>query len=270
MTVLILLRDVENVPVLTGLAAGLARDDGVTLHLLYLLPGPEATPRLLEQGAPLPDDLPPLWQEAATTIFAALPGDSPPARLEIGTGRRTFHILRRSVRACNPAALVLTRPGRDQQDQALVNRVLTEIPCDVLVLRLPRAGGGAVPPQRILVAAARGRHTAAAIAAGHRLATRAGGRLHALYVEPEGGEDAAEVGMRQLRRNLTSAGVDPEKTDLRVVMADQVVKGIAGANPEDYDLVLFGASEKGLLRRIDKTLEVRRAGSPDDIAALVS
>lgn len=77
-------------------------------------------------------------------------------------------------------------------------------------------------------------------------------QVAAVYIEPDIGENAIDVGIRIIEASMRSAGIDPmdELIVPRVKLADNPFDGISQVAEEGFDLVLLGASERGPLRRI--------------------
>lgn len=150
-------------------------------------------------------------------------------------------------------SLLLTGPTEVNRDTSPVLRrkrdgLLDRISCDVMVLHDPTSA--LTPPENILVPVAGGPHAVAALRMALEVAEE-DATITALYVEPEAGEDAHEVGNLILER-ITQQLSEPERkrVEKRVVLADNTLDGIAGnIKEEGYDLVLMGASSTGWLQK---------------------
>jgi uncharacterized hydrophobic protein (TIGR00271 family) len=77
------------------------------------------------------------------------------------------------------------------------------------------------------------------------------GSVTAIYVEPNIGDFAVSVGMKQLngllRRHLNRYEV--EAFDRRVIVSGHLTDAVRQLDPEDYDFILTGASSLQILRR---------------------
>ena len=139
-------------------------------------------------------------------------------------------------------------PG-DRKDD-LGHQLLVSSPVQTLVLN-----GNNPPPKKgeasILVSISSGPHVQQALRTSHNLAESLESRCTALYIEADGGEDAEEVGLRQIKKVCQAAKIKLEDIDAEVVLADKPEVGIARAlGNKNWDLVLLGASQKGIIRRI--------------------
>jgi uncharacterized hydrophobic protein (TIGR00271 family) len=127
----------------------------------------------------------------------------------------------------------------------IVDAVLRDAPCDVLVVR----GATLVPPRRILVPTAGGLHA------------RAAARLALALAEPFGAETTlmcVQVGPTNQRQTEetrcqladTLEGLSPEHPpQQKVVTASSVIEGIL-QEAQQYDLVFLGVSEESLFDRL--------------------
>ncbi len=153
--------------------------------------------------------------------------------------------------------LLVAKPGRNEgaEDRRELARHLFEsAPCDTILLRF---GEGFQPSDsegwRILVPTAGGPHSRAALKLSERIARQTEGVLFPLYVEPDVGAVATEVGEEVLRDYLRLADIDPAGGHVRpiVELEDRVSRGIRkAAEATDPDLLLVGASNTGTLRTV--------------------
>lgn len=145
---------------------------------------------------------------------------------------------------------LLVSPPRERSrlgGAPLARKLFTAAPCHTLLVRLD--GAEARSCRRILIPTAGGPHADVALRLGAKLAAARGGEATALYVEPEAGDLAEEVGDRLLGRALDAAKVASSRfLKARTVLADGRTEGIARVAAEGYDLLLLGASNVGALR----------------------
>ncbi len=131
----------------------------------------------------------------------------------------------------------------------LSRKLFTAAPCRTVLLRIGDADAGRC--QRILVPSAGGPHARAALRLGERLAAAVDGELTALYVVPDEGEAAEEVGRHLLDRTLDAAGIgDSDWIRPRVELGHDPFATIAQVADEGFDLLLMGESDVGTLRRL--------------------
>ena len=127
----------------------------------------------------------------------------------------------------------------------IVDAVLRDAPCDVLVVR----GDDAVPPRRILVPTAGGPHARVAARIAMTLAEAYGTQVTLLGIQTG---PATPQQMEENRRRVveTLEGLSLERPpEQKVVLASGVVDGIV-EEAQEYDLVLLGVSEESLLDRL--------------------
>ncbi len=147
--------------------------------------------------------------------------------------------------------LVVAQPrGPRGQGRRLGRRLFRRVRCSALLLR--PGSSEEQPFRRILVPAAGGPSSLRALDLGARLARKDGGKVVALYVEQGSDQLAEAVGQKILGDALRAAGLE-SSTDLtvesRVELANSEVAGIEGVLEDGWDLVIVGASGRGLLRR---------------------
>ena len=130
--------------------------------------------------------------------------------------------------------------------QSMLKAVVRSTTCSVaLVVPGSRRDDGDV-----LVAAGRKSHGRAAIDVAAVLAAEFGRGLTSLYVEPDIGPDAVDVGYRILDRRLKNAGAHqtPAQLTKRVVIHNDPAKGIIETGKEEsFELLILGATRLGAL-----------------------
>lgn len=242
-TVLVVVTRAEDADPLVGWAQHFARAKQAELRVICPLVSAKA--KAVERHEPdtEPDD--PLLTAIAS---AAVHGPMPLVELRCGPDA-TAAVLA----AVQEHDAVLLISGRAQGqvgafgplDQAL----MTQAPCEVLLLRAD--AGSAATATRTIVPTAGGPHARAALRLAHGMAEQLEGELTALYVEQEAGADAEGLGHKLLSDALKKAGLQPSSRLVpKVVLGDRVSKAIGAAAHAGYHLVLIGASNLGLVRRM--------------------
>ncbi len=94
--------------------------------------------------------------------------------------------------------------------------------------------------------------TSASAVAAAQTTAKNDAHVAAVYIEPDIGENAIDVGIRIIEASMRAAGIDPmdELIVPRVKLADNPFDGISNVAEEGFDLLILGASERGPLRRI--------------------
>jgi uncharacterized hydrophobic protein (TIGR00271 family) len=148
------------------------------------------------------------------------------------------------------AQLLICATAKGGKVATVATRLIEAAHCATLVLRKVSEDEDC-NYRDVLVPASSGSHVRGALNLAKALADAGDGAVTALYVEPEGGEDADEVGLRQIEKNIARAKLDPAEFGKKVIVKDSVVDGISAAMATgDYDLLLIGASDKGVLRKL--------------------
>lgn len=166
-----------------------------------------------------------------------------------------YHAVIADVAERKPGLVLLARrsPGHDGESAArLMRRLFDGLHCDTLMLRAGTAAR--VECRRVLVPLSGGPHSLVALAWARDLVMADGdGKVVPVFVEPDTGEVAEEVGAHRLAAILKRAGLSPggPGVETRVVVADDVRSGIARVAEEgEHDLLLIGASGIGTLRTL--------------------
>ncbi len=253
---------------LVAIAARLGVARQATIHVLVVVPGEKSA-----AGQRL--------ATAADEAAAAAQSSNPQAQVLVHTvrpGEAPVDAALAAVQEHNTALLILgkhqaPRPGDETLDAALFRRAR----CAVLAVRPgthtpdPTDTQGPGTAHRILVPTAGGPHAAEALKLAVQLARTyvspdtAGANdapgttdpvVDALYVEPELGPEAREVGLRRIHKSIRSAlGVKAEHAGpppVRPVVeiADDYRAGILrAAENSSYGLVLMGAPDRHHARR---------------------
>ncbi len=157
----------------------------------------------------------------------------------------------------------------EQAEYTLVRQLFHRAFCDTLLIR-PGASCGS-RCSHILVPVARGPHAKAALGWSAQLAMENNGLMTALYVEADHGPEAEAVGRHQIESILSRAGVATTSwVSAKVVVADNIPRAIADNVSTEHDLVLVGASDRGLMRRIlFGTLPAQVISGDDAVAVAV-
>jgi len=126
--------------------------------------------------------------------------------------------------------------------EPVVGPVIRSAPCEVVVLRGVLAG----TIESIIVPVAGGPHAPAALNLGEALVRDCDCQIVALNIVRGTLTPEKESQAMDSLRQAVADSEDPEKVTLRVVQANQISKGIL-KEAEDFDLLLLGASQEGLL-----------------------
>ncbi|MCB1035503.1 MAG: DUF389 domain-containing protein, partial [Acidobacteria bacterium] len=280
MTVLAVVSEKSQASALTLWGFRVARAKESKLIVLWVEKGSEAT---RAEPVDLEDEEDPQRQEGGLpeilstleTLTASLPSGAEPPDLEV---KRLVHSDRhggvlREAELCSARWLVIGQPPSERsQGKQLGRRLFRRAPCSVLLLR--PGSDPEQPCRRVLVPTAGGPGATSALALGMAVAGQEGGELTALIVEQESDDLAEEVGRKILSDALSSAELggdgEGEGVDIhsRVELADSQAEGIERVLAEGFDLVMVGASGRGLLRRTLFGTVPRRLLSSDQGAAV--
>ncbi|MBL49128.1 MAG: hypothetical protein CMP28_09250 [Roseibacillus sp.] len=183
-------------------------------------------------------------------------GDEPPVflhdskvrwgrvRVENALAAVTDHVMSAGVKYVFTGKRNSGQEAKGSPERRLSQALFEQIPCAILVMRLPE--GGESQEGRILVPAAGGPHSRTALELAHKLV---GPETTAFFVEPYSDEVSREVGERQLHKAVRGAGIDPAEIGCEVALGEQVSDEIRRqAESGHYGLVLIGASDSRTLR----------------------
>ena len=187
----------------------------------------------------------------------------PPLESTEGVSVRTlvakdlFHGLVADLDEKKPALVLLARQARDREDpqQArLVRRLFSSLPCDTVMLRASTAITEEDAVRNVLVPVSGGPHSQVALSLARDLVMPdQGGKVVPLFVEPDTGELAEEVGRKRLTQILKRSGISPDAPGIepQVVLGDDI-RGSIGKVVEngEHELILVGASGVGALRSL--------------------
>jgi uncharacterized hydrophobic protein (TIGR00271 family) len=185
----------------------------------------------------------------------------------------TFDAALKELADASASPLILgkhRKMGKGEAGYQLIHSLFRRAPCDTLFIR--PGDHAAESCSRVLVPVAGGPHAIAALKWAADLAMEYDGHVTPLYVTPEHGKDAREVGTKHLDDILRSAGIATASEWVRpaVVVANSAVSGIAKEAESGYDLVLLGGSEKGSIRRaLFGTLPTSLMASDNPVAVAV-
>ena len=147
---------------------------------------------------------------------------------------------------------------------------LRYIPCEVVLCQGLEKDN---LTSRILVAAAGGQNTKAALQLGLDLSSQSNGKVTALHVNPSVGMLSEQVGKRRLDRILKkSLGAEHSMVNKRVVVDNQVIQGIHRVWEEaENDLILVGARrsqvESGIAAKLGKGVTVAIVIAPSPLGS---
>lgn len=242
--VLVVITRAQDADPLVGWAQHLARAKQAELRVVCPLVGDRGAPVERHEAPDALADDPLLAAIAAAAAYGPMP------QVEVRRGQDAAASVLAAVQE-HAAVLVISGRAEGQVgafgalDQALMARA----PCEVLFLRAD--AGSAATATRTIVPTAGGPHARAALRLAHGMAEQLDGELTALYVEQEAGADAEGLGQKLLGDALKKAGLQASPRLVpKVVLGDKVSKAIGAAAHEGYHLVLIGASNLGLVRRM--------------------
>lgn len=211
-----------------------------TLEEVHCGPGDDAVEEVCElvDGSQLPDPEVAADEPEAAVVRRLSGGDRRAAIME-------------EIAARKPKLLIVGKhvSAKSEDANALLARYLFEnAACDTLLLRPAETDGSDC--DRILVPTAGGPHSRLALRLASRVVQINDGSVTPLYVEPDTGEVASEVGQRVLAGLMKDAAVEPgPHVKPMVVVANDVNAGIREAASHEHDLLLIGDSDIGRVRR---------------------
>ncbi|MCP4165321.1 MAG: DUF389 domain-containing protein [Chloroflexi bacterium] len=183
-------------------------------------------------------------------------GEGVPVEILHREGHNTAGVIRETIAALEPLLLVLSwsRPiGRLSDDNDLTLRdLLLDVPCDLVVWR---GNDHAPAPKRILISSAGGPNTWLAVGLADSLSTAYDGEITLLSVVSDTADNEK---VRQTHDSLKAQVIEysekngGEVDDIRVqvIRHRSATEGILGeCTLADYDLVMIGASQGGVLNR---------------------
>jgi len=204
-----------------------AGDDGETAAIV---PGAELPEGISDVAAEICRELQPSAVPQELLPTAAADGDSAGGTREeavriladpevevrwLTTRRPLAAVLREAAAVQAELVLAAKQAAREKRRRtSLARKLFTAAPCHTMLLRI----GGDVDAgrcHRILVPSAGGPHARVALRLGEKLASAVDGELVALYVVPDEGEAAPEVGRQLLANTLDEADVDGLPVDRR-------------------------------------------------------
>jgi len=138
--------------------------------------------------------------------------------------------------------------SKDERALRLGRDVLPQVGCSVALVRLGDEEQQRWPLTHLMVAASRGSHPRAAVRFAQQLAETCEGRLTGVYVEPDIGSYANDVGENVLRRVLRSSLEKPDDVRRHVVIDGAVDAGLERAAKDlEPDAVVLAMPHPGLL-----------------------
>ncbi|MCK5798298.1 MAG: TIGR00341 family protein [Deltaproteobacteria bacterium] len=245
-TVLVVITRAKEADPLVGWAQHFARAKEAELCAVCPIVAPKPAP--IERYAP--DELrnDPLLEAIAAGADEAY---GPLPSVELRRGPDALASVLAAVADHDTVLLVSgTARGKVGAFGALDQALMAQASCEVLLLRAD--AGSAATASRSIVPTAGGPHARAALRLAHSVAESLDdGELTALYVEQEAGADARALGEHLLADALKKAGLETSpRLQSKVVLGDRVSKAIGDAAHEGYHLVLIGASNLSLVRRM--------------------
>ncbi len=224
-TVLVAVRDAEDVRRLLCLGCALARAQEGRVYLLTVTPS----------------DAPPTWLKIPETCADV------PVEVIIEQERHISKVILQQVRQHDVDVLILGWSGKKGSGRYTLGRTLDPVvqsaSCDVLVLR-----GECNPEmQRVLIPVAGGPNAPHAFGIARALSSEA--ELTAISVTPARlGRTGLLVGQERLDTLLTDLGSE-DRIRQRVVRDDNPAQGILKEAAQGYDLLILGAGRQNMVDR---------------------
>jgi len=163
-----------------------------------------------------------------------------------------FPVIFKELESTSVKLLLMDHPLAKRGTKAnLLYKILGLGFCDSITLRFPHQGG--CGGNKILVPTAGGKNSIEALKLSKDLTNQSNeSSIDVLFVESDVSDLSKEVGMKRLEGLLGKSGFDvqSEPFNLCVSLGNDVSAIIhAEASSENYDLILLGASDSGLLNR---------------------
>ncbi|MDA7680950.1 DUF389 domain-containing protein [Verrucomicrobiales bacterium] len=163
-----------------------------------------------------------------------------------------FPVIFKELESTSVKLLLMDHPLAKRGAKAkLLYKILSLGFCDSITLRFPHQGG--CGGNKILVPTAGGENSIEALKLSKHLTNQSNeSSIDVLFVESDVSDLSKEVGMKRLEGLLGKSGFDvqSEPFNLCVSLGNDVSAIIhAEASSENYDLILLGASDSGLLNR---------------------
>ena len=163
-----------------------------------------------------------------------------------------FSVIVNELESTSVELLLMDHPLVKRGTKAnLLYKILSLGFCDSITLRFPHQGG--CGGNKILIPTAGGQNSIEALKLSKDLTNQSkGSSIDVLFVESDVSDLSKEVGMKRLESILGKSGFDlkSEPFNLCVSLGNDVSAVIhAEASSENYDLILLGASDSGLLNR---------------------
>ncbi len=250
MSVLVIVTSTDDAPPMVRWGAYFARARRCQVHVARVgaVTEDDAIGQAIEAALDeaLPDEPPPKGSEAPVAEL------SPESYLRPETlvvaEETAYPEIRQLIAANGITLLVVPKTESARSEQSLGERLLARAPCDIILMRTTPDSGTRC--ERILVPAAGGPHARVALRLVDQLARIEDAEVTALYIEPEIGEVAEDVGLTQVKSALKEARVQQsDRLQPRVHVADSVSKGIGTVALEGFDLLMVGASDRSFVRR---------------------
>ena len=233
----------ERVEQLAPLAAILAEANQGEVLAMHVTVVPRQLP--LRTGRHLVQPARPMVHRAQEIVAAA----GVPVHSMMRIGHEAASGIIEAAREMKARVIVIGwRPRPRTSDRLLgptLDPLLTEPPCDVLVLR----AGVLNQPRRILVPLAGGPNAIAAVHYALQLAERYNSQVTAVTIVNERASTTERRAAENMLQEALARHADNPRLARRVVLAPGVVEGILQA-AADHDLLMLGASREGVLDRV--------------------
>ena len=193
-----------------------------------------------------------LEQEIKIFYVASKPIKESGSKINYLNIENAFPVIFKELESTSVKLLLMDHPLAKRGTKAnLLYKILGLGFCDSITLRFPHQGG--CGGNKILVPTAGGENSIEALKLSKDLTNQSNeSSIDVLFVESDVSDLSKEVGMKRLEGLLGKSGFDvqSEPFNLCVSLGNDVSAIIhAEASSENYDLILLGASDSGLLNR---------------------
>ncbi len=236
--ILLVVRELNSLDAMTEWCSRLAGTASPELSILHIT-----------NGSGIDEPLWKNWEDGGRSAFngagAKQLDEMESVQWSITTTANVFRTVSNAQASTKPTLLILQgRLDHPTPYRTALRRLMDEVPCAVMVLRL---GEGATGDGRVLLPCSGGPHSRK----GLKLAADAfGDQVTALFVEPAADDDSGDVGQKRLDRHLRKAGVLKEGVGQKVIVSNDVYGAIREeVTSGGYGMLLIGASGASSIRR---------------------
>lgn len=227
-------------------AADVARANDGEIHVVSVVQKPRESPFALFSDETIKAEFAGDRREILDRALETAP-DTVPVHGRVAVGTDVADALISAVKELEADALLVGWHGRPRRSEVVlgttIDVVLRRAPCDVLVERIGLTANGV---ERVLLPVAGGPHLPLAASVADAVAASNDATIDVLsVVAPTAGEDERETARGHLEEAVTllTAGAETELREAHAV-DDAIVEAA-----KDCDLVVFGVTRRGVVRR---------------------